>query len=254
MQHLLSYVRRCVQDYDMLAEGDHVAVGVSGGKDSLTTLLVLKALSGFYPQHFDVRAISIDMGFPGADFSPIAALCERIEVPFTVVPTQIYELVFNVRQEKNPCSLCANMRRGALNRAAIAHGCNKVALGHHRDDAVETFLLSEFYEGRIACFQPVTFLDRSGVTLIRPMLYVPEKEMRAFARRQELPVFPRLCPQEGNSRRAEVKALIASLREKNPDLSELLFGAIQRSSLPGWREPSPRKFIKPEEHRDETSD
>lgn len=240
MQHILSHVRRCVQDYDMIRSGDEIAVGVSGGKDSLTTLCALTALSRFYPERFRVRAVSIDMGFPAlptgecADFSGIRTLCDRLEVPFTVIPTNIYEIVFVARKEANPCSLCANMRRGALNRAAAALGCNKVALGHHRDDAVETLLLSLFYEGRISCFQPVTYLDRSGITLLRPMLYVPEKDMRAFARREGLPVFPRLCPEEGSSKRAEVKELLAAMRQKNPVLPEMLFGAIQRLPIDGW--------------------
>ncbi len=234
MQHILSHVRRCVQDYNMIQSGDSIAVGVSGGKDSLTTLCAMAGLARFYPENFSVKAISIDMGFPGADFSQITALCERLGVPYTVVPTNIYEVVFHARREKNPCSLCANMRRGALNRAAAAAGCNKVALGHHRDDAIETLLLSLFYEGRISCFQPVTFLDRSGITLLRPMLYVPEKEMRAFAVRENLPVFPRLCPEEGHSKRAEAKALIAEMKKKNPDLPEMLFGAMQRLPVSGW--------------------
>ncbi len=240
MQHILSHVRRCVQDYDMIHSGDEIAVGVSGGKDSLTTLCAMAALSRFYPEHFRVRAISIDMGFPAlpsgerADFDAIRALCDRLDVPYTVVPTNIYEIVFVARKESNPCSLCANMRRGALNRAAASLGCNKVALGHHRDDAIETLLLSLFYEGRISCFSPVTYLDRSGITLLRPMLYVPEKDMRAFARRAELPIFPSLCPEEGSSKRAEVKELIAGMRAKNPVLPELLFGAIQRLPIEGW--------------------
>ena len=224
----------------MIAEGDTIAVGVSGGKDSLTTLCAMAALSRFYPQRFRVQAISIDMGFPPdeegnkADFSKIAALCDRLEVPYTVIPTNIYEVVFVARKESNPCSLCANMRRGALNRAAASLGCGKVALGHHRDDAVETLLLSLFFEGRISCFQPVTYLDRSGITLLRPMLYVPEKEMRAFAKRENLPVFPRFCPHDGNSKRAEVKRIIADLRKQNPDLPEMLMGAIQRLPIEGW--------------------
>ncbi len=240
MQHILSQVRRCVQDYRMNDEGDAVAVGVSGGKDSLTALCAMAALSRFYPRRFTVRAVSIDMGFPPssdgktADFSTVSALCDRLEVPYTVVPTNIYEVVFVARKENNPCSLCANMRRGALNRSAVSLGCNKVVLGHHRDDAIETLLLSLFYEGRISCFQPVTYLDRSGVTVLRPMLYVPEKEIRAYAVRENLPVFPHLCPKDGNSRRETVKQLIAQMRKENPDLPEMLMGAIQRLPIAGW--------------------
>ncbi len=235
LQKILSYVRRCVDDYDMIRAGDRIAVGVSGGKDSLTTLRALAALSGFYPQPFTLEAVTVDMGFPGADFTAIAAFCAALGVRHTLVPTRLKELIFDVRQEKNPCSLCANMRRGALNQAALALGCRKVALGHHRDDAVETLLLSLFYEGRISCFQPVTYLDRRDITLIRPMLYVPEALLRSFARRNELPVLPPLCPKDGHSKRSEVKALLQTLRRENPGLSERLFGAMQHLPLPGWQ-------------------
>lgn len=240
LQNLLSSVRRCVQDYHMIEPGDRIAVGVSGGKDSLTTLITLQALSKFYPVPFSVEALTIDMGYDGADFSPITALCDSIGVRHTIVPTRLKELIFDVRHESNPCSLCANMRRGAVNRAALELGCRKVAYGHHRDDAVETLLLAELYEGRISCFQPVTYLDRMGITIIRPLLYLTEKDIHSFARRQELPVMPRLCPQDGNSKRTEVKRMIAGMEQQNPGVSARLFGAMQRLPLPGW-EPEPDK-------------
>jgi len=236
MQKLLSHARRCVEDYDMFQEGDRVAVGVSGGKDSLTLLTVLARLASFYPKHFTVEAVSIDMGYEGADvyFGAIRRLCDDLGVNYTVVPTQIREVVFDIRQESNPCSLCANLRRGAVNEAALRLGCRKVALGHHRDDAIETLMLSLFFEGRISCFQPVTYLDRKGVTLVRPLLYVQEKEISAYARKVDLPVMPRLCPADGYTKRTEVKELIADLRHRYPGLSERLFGAIQRYPLHGW--------------------
>ena len=258
MQKLLSHARRCVEDYDMFQEGDRVAVGVSGGKDSLTLLTVLSRLSTFYPKHFTVEAVSIDMGYEGAapHFEAIRRLCDDLGVNYTVVPTQIREVVFDIRQESNPCSLCANLRRGAVNEVALRLGCRKVALGHHRDDAIETFILSLFFAGRISCFQPVTYLDRKGVTLVRPLLYVQEKEITAYAKKADLPVMPRFCPADGYTKRTEVKELITDLRRRYPGLPERLFGAMQRYPLNGWEKvcdagrcghrpntPSPAEFL-----------
>ena len=178
MQRILSLVRRCVEDYDMIQAGETVAVGVSGGKDSVLTLAALARLRDFYPKKFDVAAVTINAGTPGMDFSPIADLCRQLDVPYYLVDVPIYEIVFVHRQEKNPCSLCAKLRRGALSTELNRLGLHKIALGHHFDDAVETMLMSLFLEGRISCFQPVTDLDRSGVTQIRPLLYVQEKEVR----------------------------------------------------------------------------
>lgn len=234
MQKLLSYVRRCVDDYHMIADGDTVAVGVSGGKDSLTTLCALAELSKFYPQHFTVKAISLDAGFGGMDFSPVAALCERLGVEYIVRPVPIKEIVFDLRKEKNPCSLCAKLRRGALNDTAKEAGCMKVALGHHLDDAVETFMLSLLYEGRISCFSPVTYLDRSGITQIRPLLYLHERDIRGFARRYDLPVVHNTCPVNGTTKRQEAKELLTTLSATQKDIRERIFGAMQHYPLKGW--------------------
>ena len=234
MQHLMGLVRRCVDDYGMIEDGDRIAVGVSGGKDSLALLMLMAGLRQYYPRKFELEAITVDMGRPDMDFSPVAELCQKLDVPYTRVETQISDIVFNVRQEKNPCSMCAKMRRGALHDALLERGFTKVALGHHYDDAVETFLLSLFYEGRLSCFQPVTWLSRTGVTQIRPMLYVGEKAVESFSRRMELPVVENTCPADKNTKRQEVKDLLAVLQKQYPDLKTKIFGAMQRLPLPEW--------------------
>lgn len=234
MQKMLSYVRRAVDHYHMIEDGDRIAVGVSGGKDSLTLLAALAELRRFYPKKFEVVAITLEMGYEEMDFSPVAALCERLGVEYIRIPTQIKQIVFDIRKEENPCSLCAKLRRGALHEAALAAGCRKVALGHHFDDVVETYMLSLFYEGRISCFKPVTFLDRKGVTLIRPLLYAPEYYVRSFARRHELPIVHNPCPADGSTKREEVKTLLRDLEKQFPGLRDRVFGAIQRYPLEGW--------------------
>lgn len=234
MRRMLSLMRSCVQDYDMIRPGDHIAVGVSGGKDSVTLLRVLAELRRFYPKPFTITAISLDMGYEGTDFSPIAQLCQQLDVPFVLKKTDIKQVVFDIRKESNPCSLCAKLRRGSLNDAAKELGCNKVALGHHFDDAVETFMMSLLYEGRISCFLPVTYLDRTDLTVIRPMLYMTERQVIGFARRQELPIVPSGCPVDKQTKREETKALIRDLEKKYPGLRERVFGAMQRYPLQGW--------------------
>lgn len=234
MQKLLSSVRRAVDHYHMISENDRIAVGVSGGKDSLALLMALANLRRFYPVPFEVAAITLEMGYDGMDFSPVQDLCDGLGVEYIRIPTQIKQIIFDVRQEANPCSLCAKMRRGALHEAALAAGCHKVALGHHFDDAVETYLLSLFYEGRISCFKPVTWLDRRDITLIRPLLYTGEQDIRNFARRQALPVVHNPCPADGNTKRQEVKELLQSLEQSMPGVRERIFGAMQRYPLPGW--------------------
>ena len=234
MQHILSLVRRCVEDYSMIESGETVAVGVSGGKDSVLTLAALAKLRDFYPKKFDIAALTIDSGTPGMDFSPIAALCRELGVPYYQIPVPIYEIVFQHRKEKNPCSLCAKLRRGALSTELNRLGISKIALGHHYDDAVETMVMSLFLEGRISCFQPVTYLDRSGVTQIRPLLYVQEREVRGAVRRLSLPVVENPCPANGSTKREETKALLLQLEKQFPQLKKKIFGAIQRYPLYGW--------------------
>ena len=233
MQKLLGLMRRCIDDYDMIKEGDRIAVGVSGGKDSLVLLQLLAGLRKFFNKSFDLEAITIDMGL-GMDYSGIAALCQQLEVPYHLIKTEIGPIIFEHRKEKNPCSLCSKMRRGALNQAILDLGFNKLALGHHYDDAVETFLMSLIYEGRISCFQPVTDLDRTGIIQIRPMLYIHEKTVDNFAKRMELPVTENRCPVDKSTKREEIKQLVYDLSQTYPDLKERIFGAMQRYPLAAW--------------------
>lgn len=233
VQKLTGMVRRCVEDYRMIGEGDAVGVGVSGGKDSLVLLRLLAELRTYRAPNFRLEAITIDMGL-GMDYSGIEEMCRALDVPYTVVKTQIAPVIFDYRQEKNPCSLCAKMRRGALNQTLLDRGLNKLALGHHFDDAVETFLMSLLFEGRISCFQPVTNLDRTSIVQIRPMLYIHEKTVDNFAVRQNLPVITNRCPVDKATKREEVKQLIFELSKTYPDLKERIFGAMQRYPLPEW--------------------
>ncbi len=244
MKRVLSYIRRAVDDYGMIREGDKIAVGVSAGKDSLTLLCALAELRRFYPIPFELCAITVDMGFEGSDFSKIEELCRDLHVPYHLIPSQISKIIFDVRKEKNPCSLCAKMRRGALYNTAKSLGCTSVALGHHFDDVVETFMLNLFYEGRIGCFQPVTYLSRTDITLIRPMIYMPEKDVRYFASKAELPVIKSPCPADGNTEREEMKQLLFKLERENKGLRYRIFGAIQRGEVDGFREMGKMQGVK----------
>ena len=227
-------VRRAVDDYGMINEGDRVAVGVSGGKDSMLLLAALRQLQSYYPKRFELGAITIELGFEGMDFTPVKRFCEECGIEYTCVKTDIKEVVFDVRQEDNPCSLCAKMRRGALNSTLRERGMNKLALGHHFDDAVETFMMSLLFEGRLSCFQPVTYLDRSGVTQIRPLIYAGEQRIANLAAALELPIVENPCPQDKTSKRYEIKQLLKSMCGEYPDMKTKVFGAMQRLPLPGW--------------------
>jgi len=231
---IAGYVRRCVDDYDMINDGETVAVGVSGGKDSLTLLCALAELRKYHPKRFEIHAVTLDMGIKGMDFSPVRELCKELDVPFTMEFSDISRIIFDERKEKNPCSLCAKMRRAALCNMVKGLGFNKIALAHHYDDAVETFLLSLLYEGRLHCFQPVTYLCRTGVTQIRPMLYVEEKTIIRFAKEQALNIVHNPCPLNGVSKREEVKSLIKTLGKEHRDIKSKLFGAMKRYPLEGW--------------------
>ena len=231
MQKLMGLVRRCVEDYNMITPGETVAVGISGGKDSLVLLQLLAGLRQY--SDFMLEAVTIDMGL-GMDYSGVQEFCDKLEVPYTIVKTEIGPIIFDHRKEKNPCSMCAKMRRGALNQAILDRGIRKIALGHHYDDAVETFLMSLIYEGRISCFQPVTELDRMGVTQIRPMLYIHERTVDNFANRMTLPVVENRCPADKHTKREEIKQLVYDLSKTYPDLKERVFGAMQRLPLPEW--------------------
>ena len=233
MQKLMGLVRRCVDDYDMIQAGDKIAVGVSGGKDSLVLLVLMAGLRQYFNKPFELEAITIDMGL-GMDYSGVGELCGEFGVPYHIINTEIAPIIFEHRKEKNPCSMCAKMRRGALNQAILDRGFNKLALGHHYDDAVETFVMNLLFEGRIGCFQPVTDLDRTGITQIRPLLYIHEKTVDNFAARRALPVVENRCPVDKTTKREEVKQLVYDLSKTYPDLKERIFGAMQRYPLPEW--------------------
>lgn len=234
MQRLYSYVRQAIETYGMIREGDHIAVGISGGKDSLTLLYALAGIRRFYPKQFSLTAITVHLGLPGMDFTPIRALCEELQVPYEVVETQIGEIVFDVRKEKHPCALCAKLRKGALNEKALALGCNKIAYAHHRDDFVDTLFLSLVQEGRIASLSPHYVLDRTGLTLIRPLMLVPEAQIKGFCRKYELPVVKNTCPADGNTAREKVKGAIRQLQQLYPDIRERAFTAICRADFDDW--------------------
>jgi len=234
MKRITSCVRKAVEDYDMIKEGDKVAVGVSGGKDSLVLLASLATLSRYYPKKFTVIGLTLDMGYD-EDYSDIKEFCNSFGVEHLVKKTNIKEVIFDYRKEENPCSLCAKMRRGALNDFAIEQGCRRVALGHHNDDVLETFMLSLLYEGRINCFSPVTYLDRTDIHQIRPLIYVREGDIRAVAKRLEIPVLKSSCPVDGETKREEIKNIIKSLdKTVNPGMKKRLFTAISNSKIDGW--------------------
>ena len=242
-KHLLSFVRRAVDDYSMIDDGDKIAVGISGGKDSLALLCALADLRRFYSKKFDIIALTVDMGFEGTDYSPISKLCEELDVQYHIIPTQLAQIIFEERKEKSPCSLCAKMRRGVIHSSAKELGCNKVALGHHFDDVVETFILNLFFEGRLGCFSPVTYLSRKDITLIRPLIYMPEKDVRYFASKNDLPVVKSLCPADGNTQREEMKKLLGELDRKHKGLRYRIFGALQRGEIDGFKETGRLKGI-----------
>lgn len=234
IQRLLSLTRQAIDDYGLIRPGDKIAVGISGGKDSLTLLYALQGLQKFYPNKFNLCAITVDLGFGDFDLSPVRALCKELSVEYTVVPTEIGKILFDTRKESNPCALCAKMRKGALNEAAIRLGCNKIAYAHHRDDLIETMLLSLIYEGRFYSFSPETFLDRTGLTVIRPMIYVNEADVIGFKNRYQLPVCKNPCPVDGKTKREYVKQLTKQLNLDAPGVKERFFHAITEGNIEGW--------------------
>lgn len=227
LQKLYSHVRKCINEYNMIEAGDHICLGISGGKDSLTLIYALAGIKKFFDVPFELSAITVDLGFEGVDWSSVAALCEKLEVPYTVVKTQINEIVFDAHKDERPCSLCANLRKGALNEEAKKLGCNKVAYAHHKDDMIETMMLSLLYEGRFHCFLPVTYLDKSGLTLIRPMLFVEEGEVISFARDNELPIVTNPCPVDGATRRQYVKEVCERLYADDRRFKDRMFTAVR---------------------------
>ena len=218
----------------MIEENDRIAVGVSGGKDSIALLAGLNGLKRFYPKKFELAAITVDMGFDEFDTSEIKKYCVENNIPYIVEKTDIKEIIFDERKEKNPCSLCSKMRKGALNSAAVNNGYHKVALGHHYNDVIETFFLCLLYEARIGCFSPVSYLDRMGVYQIRPLIYAPEGDIKGTVKRLELPVVKNPCPQDGITKRVEMKNFIKELNIKFDSAGEKVFGALKRSGIDGW--------------------
>ena len=235
MQRMLSYIRKAVDDYNMINDGDKIAVGLSGGKDSITLLMGLKALQRFYSKKFDVVAITINPGFDSFNSDFLESLCSNIGVEYIEEKTQIKQIVFDERKEKNPCSLCANLRRGILNSVAIREGCNKIALGHNEDDVLETFFLNLLYGGNINTFSPISYMDRSKITLIRPLVYAPEKSIKTFIKKNNIEVMTKCCPMDGYSKREDMKNLIYELQKDIPNLKANLMGAIKRGNLKGWK-------------------
>ena len=234
MQRILSHMRKAIEEYQMIEEGDKIAVCLSGGKDSITMLHALKALQRFYPKKFELIAVSINPGFEFFDVNFLQKICDNLEIPLLIENSNAKEIVFDIRKEKNPCSLCANLRRGVINSIAIREDCNKISLGHNQDDVLETFLLNLLYTGNIGTFSPVSYMDRSKITLIRPLVYTPEKEIQRFIRKNNLAVMPKVCPMDGTSKREAMKQLIITLTKDIPMLRANLFGAIQRN-LEDWK-------------------
>lgn len=234
MQKILSHMRKAIEDYHMIEEGDKIAVCLSGGKDSITMLQGLKTLQRFYPKPFSLIAISIDPGFEFFHTEFLQKICNHLSIPLFIEKSNAKEIVFDIRKEKNPCSLCANLRRGIINSLAIREKCNKIALGHNQDDVLETFLLNLFYTGNIHTFSPTSYMDRSKITLIRPLIYTSEKEIRKFIRKNKVEVMPKVCPMDGTSKREDMKQLIFTLTKDIPMIRANLFGAIQRN-LTDWK-------------------
>ena len=236
LQQLLSFTRKAVDEYQMIQEGDHIAVGISGGKDSLTLLYALHGLKRFYPNKFELSAITVDLGYEEFDLSPVHELCQELGVPYKVVKTDIAHILFEERKESNPCSLCAKMRKGALNDAVKEMGCNKVAYAHQKDDIIETMLLSLIFEGRFHSFSPKTYLDRMDLTVIRPIMFVDEADVIGFKNKYNLPVVKSKCPVDGYTKRQYVKELVKQLNTEHPGAKNRMFTAILNGDIEGWPE------------------
>lgn len=238
-QQLLSFTRKAVDEYEMIEEGDKIAIGISGGKDSLTLLYALNGLRRFYPKQFEIVAVTVDLGFGNLNLAPIRALCQELDVPYHIVDTKIAEIIFQERKESNPCSLCAKMRKGALNEAVKALGCNKVAYAHHKDDVIETMLLSLIYEGRFHSFSPRTYLDRMDLTVIRPLLFIEEADVIGFTNKYRLPVAKSPCPADGHTKREYAKNLLRQINLENPGVKNRMFTAILNAQFSGWPDRKP---------------
>lgn len=234
LQQVMSQVRRALDDYDMIQENDRIAVGISGGKDSLTLLCALHGLMRFYPKSFSLCAVTVDLGFGNLAFGQIRSLCKELGIPYTIIQTEIVKIVFQEKKEENPCSLCAKLRKGALNNAMREAGYNKIAYAHHRDDVIATMFLSLFYEGRFQTLEPVTYLDKSSLTLIRPLLYMKEADIIGFSNKAKLPVVKSPCPADGRTRRKYIEEWMRRLNRENPGVLERIFTAVRTSQMNGW--------------------
>ncbi len=240
LQKVLSRVRQAVQHYGMISRGDRIAVGVSGGKDSVALLYALAEMRRFYPEPYEVAAVTVDMGFRNGEFdavfAPIARFCEELGVEHRVIRTQIAQIVFEERREPNPCSLCAMLRRGALNNACAEMGCGKLALGHHKDDVVETFMMNLLHEGRIGCFEPVTVYENIGLTVIRPLCYTEERMVKALVAAGAIPVAKSLCPEDGHTERQAMHEWLMGFEREHRGAYRRVFGALERRGVDGWHE------------------
>ena len=238
LQKLYSRARRAIDDHQMIADGDHIAVGISGGKDSLTLLYALAGLRRFYPKKFSLTALTVDLGYDSMEYSDVERLCESLQVPYHVIHTQIAKIVFGERDNaSSPCALCARLRKGAFNDEAKRLGCNKVAYAHHMDDVIETAFLSMLFEGRFYVFPPYTELDQTGYAVIRPLIYVSEAEVKGFRNRYHLPVIENPCPADGHTKRAYVKQLLTQMNTDHPGVKKQLFHAVLTGNIPGWQAP-----------------
>ena len=235
LQKLYSYTRKAIDDFQMIKENDSIAVGISGGKDSLTLLYALAGLRKFYPIHYSLTAVTVDLGYPDFDLTAIKELCQELDVPYHIIPTEIGAIIKEQNKKNSPCSLCAKLRKGALNQAVVELGCNKVAYAHHKDDIIETMLLSLMFEGRFYTFPPVTHLDRSNLDVIRPLMYVPEVDVIGFKNHYNLPVVKNPCTFDGKTKRQYAKDLLQQLNKEHPGVKNRLFTAIINGNIPDWR-------------------
>lgn len=235
IQKILGYMRKAIETFNMIEDNDKIAVALSGGKDSLTMLIGLHNLQRFYPKNFEIVGITVNPGFDFFDTSIIKKYCSELNITFIEELSDIKEIVFDIRKEKNPCSLCANLRRGILNSVALREGCNKISLGHNLDDVLETFIMNLFYAGSISTFSPINYMDRSKITLIRPLVLTPEQEIKKFIKKNNIEILPKLCPMDGKSNRENIKNLIKNMEFDVPHFKANLYGAIKRGNISGWK-------------------
>ncbi len=239
---LLANVRKCVQNYNMIEEGDTVAVGVSGGKDSMALVCALALMRSFYPINYKIKAISVDLGFENMDFSPVKEFCRSLDVDHITVSTNISDVIFNAKKEKSPCSLCSKMRRGALHREAEKIGCTKVALGHNKEDVSVTLMLNILYAGKIEVFCPKNTPDERGMTLIRPLIYTSEKVIKDFCCRNNISIIKNACPMDKNTEREHIKKIIEVLDKEHRGVIHRIFRSVEKSEIDGFINPDKKNM------------